>query len=223
MTHFYILTLFPESIRPYLAESILARAVESGAISVELINPRDFTEDKHHKADDHAYGGGPGMVLKAEPILKAAEYVQKKVGPHALSIFIMATGGARFDNTVAQKLAKRDAHIVLIAGRYEGIDDRVKKILKAKELSMGPYVLSGGELPALVILEAVARQIPGVLGKEDSIEENRHGAGVPAYTRPEFLEWKGKAYKVPPVLTGGDHKKIEEWRAKNRRKDGRAL
>ena len=223
MTTFYIITLFPESIRPYLAESILARALESGTIAVELVNPRDFTEDKHQKADDRAYGGGPGMVLKAEPLLKAVDAIQKKVGPHALSIFIMAPGGMLFDNVQAKKLAnaKLDTHIVLIAGRYEGIDDRVKKITKAKELSIGNYVLSGGELPALVVLEAIARQVPGVLGKEDSIEENRYGTGVPAYTRPEVLEWKGKIHKVPPVLFSGDHKKIDEWREENRRSAGK--
>lgn len=217
MTQFYIITLFPESIRAYLGESILARAIEAGLISVELVNPRDFTEDKHQKADDRTYGGGPGMVLKAEPILRAVESIQKRVGPHSMSVFMMSPGGPLFDNIQAQKLSKKEQYIVLIAGRYEGIDDRARKILKAKELSIGNYVLSGGELPALVVLEAIARQIPGVLGKEDSIEENRHGAGVPVYTRPDILEWKGKQHPVPKVLTSGDHKKIDEWREENKR------
>ena len=218
MTHFSIITLFPEAVRPYLAESILARAVASGALSVDVINPRDFTDDKHHKADDRAYGGGPGMVLLAGPILRAVEGARAKCGASMkTAVFILAPGGEQFTNTLAQKFSKRYDHIILIAGRYEGIDDRVKKILKAKEISIGPYVLSGGELPALVVLEAIARQIPGVLGKAESLEEARHGAGVPVYTRPEVLPWRGKNYRVPKVLLSGDHKKIEEWRAENRR------
>lgn len=217
MKHFSIITLFPEAIASYLDESILSRAAKAGLISVESINPRDFTEDKHHKADDRVYGGGPGMVLKAEPILKAVESILKKADPKKTGVFMMSPGGTQFTNGEAKKLSKKLEHIILIAGRYEGIDDRVKKILKAKEFSIGPYVLSGGELPALVILESIARQIPGVLGKEDSLEENRQGPGVPSYTRPDTLEWKGKNYKVPKVLTSGDHKKIDEWRAENRR------
>lgn len=193
------------------------RAKNAGLVSFEIINPRDFTEDKHHKADDKVYGGGPGMVLKAEPILKAVESVMKKTDPKKTGIYMMSPGGTQFSNAEAKKLSKKHEHVILICGRYEGIDDRVKKILKAKEFSIGPYVLSGGELPALVILEAISRQIPGVLGKEDSIEENRFGAGVPSYTRPDILEWKGKKHKVPKVLTSGDHKKIDEWRMENKR------
>lgn len=212
MKKVYVITLFPDLVRPYLADSILWRAQEAGLISVEVVNPRDFTADKHRKADDIPYGGGPGMVLKAEPILLALD----SLGLEKPEVVIPGPGGEEFSNTTALKLAKSKKPLVIIAGRYEGIDARVKKITKAKEYSVGPYVLSGGELPALVMIEALARQIPGVLGKQESLEEKRHGVGVPSYTRPESFEYKGKKQKVPPVLLSGHHKNIEEWRTESK-------
>jgi tRNA (guanine37-N1)-methyltransferase len=214
----------------YINESILKRAREKGLIKISFVNPRDFTEDKHHKVDDRAYGGGPGMVFKAEPVIKAVESIKLKIGncppdrmtsvirAGKLKIIILSAGGKQFTNSYAKNISKKYDHIILICGRYEGIDARVKSALggKVEEVSIGPYVLNGGELAAMVVAEAVSRQIPGVLGKEESIEENRLGAGVPVYTRPEVFEQNGKKYRVPKVLLGGNHAKIEEWRKKKR-------
>lgn len=193
---------------------------------------RDFTDDKHHKVDDRPFGGGPGMVLKVEPILHVMERIfggeTSDIKPSEVSppnirktlVVILSANGKRFDTNQAQQFSKKYDHIILIAGHYEGIDARLKKALQAsgfrlQEMSIGPYVLTGGELPALVVLDAISRYIPGVLGKEESLEEKRHGVGVPAYTRPEVFEYKGKKYRVPKVLVSGDHKKIDAWRRKH--------
>ncbi|MEK7150981.1 MAG: tRNA (guanosine(37)-N1)-methyltransferase TrmD [Patescibacteria group bacterium] len=211
---FTILTLFPNIFDSYLNESILKRAQENKKISIEIIDIRKFTDDKHHTVDDKPYGGGPGMLMKAEPILKAFSSIKKSKDKPA--VFLMSAAGKKFTNVTAKQYVKKYKNIVLIAGRYEGIDDRVKKILKAQEVSIGDYVLTGGELPAMVLIDAIARHIPGVLGKQESIEENRFGVGIPTYTRPEILKHKGKKYIVPKVLLSGDHKKINEWRNKQR-------
>ncbi len=208
--HFHLVSIFPEAFTGYLGESVIARALERGLITVKFWNPRDLVKPEpsgRRTVDGKPYGGGPGMVLEAEPILKTIEKINGKP-----KIYVLSPAGKQFDNKLAQKLAKSKQDIVLIAGRYEGIDARVKKVLKAEEISIGPYVLSGGELPALVILEAVARQIPGVLGKFESVEENRI-ASSEVYTRPEVLKHKGKNYRVPKVLLSGHHGKIDEWRA----------
>jgi tRNA (guanine37-N1)-methyltransferase len=225
---FNIITTFPEMFSSYLNESILARAVKERKISVKFFNPRDFAQDKHKKTDLRPYGGGPGMVMLAEPILRAAAKVlslsrQKrpvKEGKLLLTtkdnnfkVIIFSPGGKIFTNEVAKKLAKNKQDLILIAGRYEGIDGRVKKILKAEEYSVGPYVLTGGELPAMIVIDAIARQVPGVLGKEESLEENRV-ASHEVYTRPEVLDWQGKKYRVPKVLLSGDHQKIDQWKQK---------
>ncbi len=189
----------------YLNESILARAIKSKKISVKFFNPRDFTRDKHKKVDERPYAGGPGMVMTAEPILRAVNKIKKG------KVIIFSPGGKTFTNDVAKKLVKSKQDLILIAGRYEGIDGRVKKILKAEEYSVGPYILTGGELPAMIMIDAIARQIPGVLGKEESLEDKRVSSHE-VYTRPEVLEWKGKKYKVPPVLLSGDPKKIDDWK-----------
>ncbi|MBI5138308.1 MAG: tRNA (guanosine(37)-N1)-methyltransferase TrmD [Candidatus Vogelbacteria bacterium] len=232
--HFHVITIFPKLLESYLADSILARAIESDKISVQFYNPRDFTEDKHHKTDDRPYAGGPGMVMYAAPILHAVESAisnfqffppadgtppkavaisNKKTKPQ---IFILSPRGEQFTNLTAKMIANnKNTDIILICGRYEGIDARVKKILKAKEISVGPYVLTGGELPAMIMIDSIARQIQGVLGDEDSVEENRTAAAE-VYTRPEILEWKSKRYKVPKVLLSGDHKKIEKWKIGNK-------
>ena len=198
----------------YMADSILARAIKNKKISVKFYNPRDFTNDKHHKVDDRAYGGGPGMVMYAEPILRAVEKL--KIKSEKLKIIILSPAGKKFTNKEASLLAKRRGDIVLISGRYEGIDARVKKILKAEEYSIGDYVLTGGELPAMVVIDAVARQIKGVLGKFESVEENRLSSSE-VYTRPEILKYKGKKYRVPKVLLSGHRKKIEEWKSKTKK------
>ncbi len=211
---FTILTLFPNIFDSYLNESILKRAQENKKISIEIIDIRKFTDDKHHTVDDKPYGGGPGMLMKAEPILKAFSSIKKSKDKPA--VFLMSAAGKKFTNIAAKQYVKKYKNIVLIAGRYEGIDDRVKKILKAQEVSIGDYVLMGGELPAMVLIDAIARHVPGVLGKQESIEENRFGVGIPTYTRPEVLKHKGKKYVVPKVLLSGDHKKINEWRNRQR-------
>ncbi|MEI6022780.1 MAG: tRNA (guanosine(37)-N1)-methyltransferase TrmD [bacterium] len=231
---FHYLTIFPEMITSYTGESILKRAEEKKLVSFDVSNIRDFSTDRHNKVDDKPYGGGPGMVMSAEPILRAFSKLkfktasvktsagQRKVVAPKIKVIQLSPSGKMFTNTVATKFAKQYTDIVFICGRYEGVDDRVRKILKADEYSIGEYVLTGGELPALIMTDAVARQIPGVLGSVDSLEEARI-ASPRVYTRPDTLIWpqskkeKGKKYKVPEVLLNGDHKKIEEWR-KNQQK-----
>lgn len=221
-----VITTFPEMFGSYLNESILARAIKTKKIRVKFFNPRDFTKDKHKKTDLRPYGGGPGMVMLAEPILRAVKKIfsgrkmlpvkteKSHLAPSKnFKIIIFSPGGKTFTNEVAKKLAKSKQDLILIAGRYEGIDGRVKKILKAEEYSVGPYVLTGGELPAMIVIDAIARQVPGVLGKEESLEENRV-ASHEVYTRPEVLNWQGKKYRVPKVLLSGDHKNIEIWKKK---------
>jgi len=208
MRKIHIITILPESIEKYLTSSVLGRAARKGVFHTELWDPRDFTKDKHKKVDGRPYGGGPGMVLSAEPVLKAVAAARKK-SPSA-KIIILSPRGKVFTNTYAQKLAKGE-DLILIAGRYEGIDARVKKILRAEEISIGPYVLAGGELPALILVECIARHVKGVLGEEMSIEEKRDIAPKEIYTRPEILIYKGKKHKVPKVLLSGHHKKINEF------------
>ena len=225
MTTFHILTIFPESLTSYLNESILKRAKENKLIDFNLVNIRDFTLDKHRRTDFRPYSGGPGLVFFAEPILRAVEKIKLRITNDELRIeklkakskkrkakvFIMSPGGKQFSNKESIDWAKKYTDIIMICGRYEGIDARVKKILKAEEISVGPYVLTGGELPALIIVDSVSRQVKGVLGNELSPEEKRVSSHE-VYTRPEVLEWKGKKYKVPKVLLSGNHKDIEEWK-----------
>jgi tRNA (guanine37-N1)-methyltransferase len=212
-TSFHIITLFPHAFDSYLRESIIARAVRNKKIKISLYNPRDFSRDKHRRVDRKPYGGGPGMVLEALPVLKA---VQKARGrKRNVKIIFLSPGGRQFDNSYAAVLSKKYKNLILIAGRYEGIDARVKKILRAEEISIGPYTLTGGELPAMVIIDSVSRHLKGVLGKEGSLEERRI-ASSEVYTRPEILAYKGKRYQVPKVLLSGNHRAILSWRGKRR-------
>ena len=218
---FHVITLFPESLDSYVSSSIIGRAVRNKKIKIKFYNPRDFTKDKHRRVDQKPYGGGPGMVLEAESVIKAIDKALKK-GKREIRkdlIIWLSPSGKQFDNAAAQKFTKY-TDIIVICGRYEGIDARVKKIIKEwkevkmEELSVGPYVLTGGELPAMVIMDTVSRRIPGVLGKIESVEENRV-ASRDVYTRPEVLEYPqagGKKYRVPKILLSGHHKKIEEWK-----------
>ncbi len=211
---FHIISLFPEAFESYLGQSILGRAIKNKIIAVKIYNPRDFTTDKHKKADDRPYGGGPGMVMYALPILKAVENIKTKLLGAKLpkpKVILFSAQGKQFDNVIARKISKKYKDIILIAGHYEGIDARVTKILKAEEISVGPYILTGGELPAMVLIDSISRQIKGVLGKVESLEEDRI-ASPQVYTRPEILEFKGKKYKVPTVFLSGNHKKIEEYK-----------
>ncbi len=211
---FHFLTIFPEMIESYLGEAMLKRAKDKKLADYAVVNIRGYSKDRHAKTDDRPYGGGPGMVMTAEPILRA--FSKLKVKSRKLKVILLSPSGKMFTNTIAKKFAKSYSDIVFICGRYEGVDDRVRKILKADEYSIGDYVLTGGELPALVMTDAIVRQIPGVLGDKESLEEARV-ASPRVYTRPETLVFKGKKYKVPKVLTEGHHKKIEEWR-KNQKK-----
>jgi len=193
----------------YLGQSILGRAIKNKRVGVKFYNPRDFTSDKHHKVDDRPYGGGPGMVMYALPIIRAVRKI-RKLKPRAKTI-LFSVSGKQFTNVMARTLSKKYKDIILIAGHYEGIDARVVKILKAEEISVGPYILTGGEIPTMVIIDSIARQIPGVLGKWESLEEERVSSSQ-VYTRPEILKFGGKDYKVPKVFLSGHHKKIEEYK-----------
>ena len=211
---FDIITIFPNIFDSYLNESILKRAQKKKLISVRVHDLRKYSKSKHKRVDDRPFGGGPGMVLQIEPI---ARIFNKFGSKKQNKVIIFSASGKRFDDKSALRLAKSKTGLVMLCGHYEGIDERAKTVIKdlgfkIEEISIGPYVLTGGELPAMVLLDAVSRKIPGVLGKNESLEEQRYGVGVPAYTRPAEFTYKNKKYKVPGVLLSGNHKKIEEWR-----------
>lgn len=222
---FHLITLFPEACDAYLSASIIGRARKEKKVKIEYQNPRDFVDNKWGKVDERPYGGGPGMVMQAMPVIKA---VQKALGRNVGRltsnmkkrpvIVWFSPGGKPFTNKEADRLAKYD-DVVLVCGRYEGIDERAKKMLRTlapiKEFSVGEAVYTGGEIPALAVADAVMRRLPGVLGKDESVEERRI-AGRQVFTRPETLEWKGKKYKVPAVLRSGHHAKIDALRSKGR-------
>lgn len=219
--NFHIITLFPEAFGSYLNESILARAIREKKIKVNFYNPRDFAKitkvqkaknKPYKRVDDLPYGGGPGMVMQAEPVLKAIEKAVKKSKKGKTKIIFLSPSGKQFDTTYAKQSAKKFTDIIIISGRYEGIDERVNKIFKTEKISIGKFVLTGGELPAMIIMDSISRQIKGVLGNIASLEEERVSSSE-VYTRPEVLEYKGKKYKVPKVLLSGNHKLIEDWRA----------
>ncbi len=241
----------------YLKESILGRAIKEKKISVSFVNPRKFVSGKYKKVwpdgnvsaqvDERPYAGGPGMVMMAEPMIKAVENIQtsivkrfsrssdllakyngkikgearpgkslRNLRPKTLVINFVPSA-EKFTTEVGKKISKKYTDIILICGRYEGIDARMDKILKTTKYSIGDYVLTGGEIPAMVLIDSISRQIEGVLGNFDSREEERVSSSE-VYTRPEVLEYKGKKYKVPAVLLSGDHKKIEEWKTKQNEK-----
>ena len=212
---FHIITLFPEIFDSYIKGSILGRAVEDKKIKIKFYNPRNFTKDRNRRIDRKPYGGGPGMVIEAMPIIKAIE--KAKGNKKKVKIIFLSPSGTQFDNNYAKKAAKNYSDIIIICGRYEGIDARVKKAFKMEDVSIGNYVLTGGELPAMAIIDCVSRQIKGVLGDFNSLEDSRV-ASPEVYTRPEVFEYKKKKYKVPKVLLSGDHKKIEEWKKDKIRK-----
>jgi len=215
---FHIITLFPDVFGSYLGESILSRAIKDKKISVKFYNPRDFSDNKFRHIDQKPYSGGPGMVIQALPVIKAVEKVlsavKRKKNAKAKIIFL-SPDGKQFDTDYAKKVAQRYTDIIMISGRYEGIDARVKKIFKTKDISVGPYILTGGELPAMILIDCVSRQIKGVLGNFNSLEESRVSSSD-VYTRPEVLVYKSKKYRVPKVLLSGNHKNIEEWKSKRK-------
>ena len=214
MKRFHLITLFPDACDAYLDASILGRARKEKKISVDYESPRDFVDNRWGKVDERPYGGGPGMVMQALPVVKAVEKaVARKKGRKAIIWF---TPGARpFDNKEAEKLTKFE-DVVLVCGRYEGIDERAKKILKTmgtlKEYSVGEAVYTGGEVPAMAIVDATTRRLPGVLGKDASVEERRIASRA-VYTRPETIEYQKKKYAVPAVLKTGHHANIVSWRS----------
>lgn len=205
---FEVFTLLPEVFPPYLESSILQRARERGLIEVRLHNIRDWARDKHHTTDDLPYGGGGGMVMKPEPVFEAVESV---LGPQAgIPVILLTPQGRVFAQTVARELSAHE-RIALICGRYEGVDERIRTGLVTDEISVGDYVLTGGELPALILIDAVTRLLPGALGDPTGAEDDSHASGLleyPHYTRPP--EFRGG--KVPDILLSGDHAKIAQWR-----------
>ncbi|TSC55690.1 MAG: tRNA (guanine37-N1)-methyltransferase [Parcubacteria group bacterium Gr01-1014_18] len=244
--HFHLLTIFPEIFGSYLHTSILGRAESEGKINFDIIDIRDFTNDKHKKVDDTPYGGGAGMVMKVEPIYNCVSAIKLKIQNEKLimnsqaqviddksqvkkhqskektRVIVFSAKGKQFTEGDAKRLAKYD-HLVMICPRYEGVDERVVKYIADEELSIGPYVLTGGELPAMIVADAVSRLIPGVLGNKDSLREESFSKPdyleYPQYTRPaEFTNddasiSKTKKWKVPGILLSGDHEKIRIWRA----------
>jgi tRNA (guanine37-N1)-methyltransferase len=206
--HFDVLTLFPQVINPYLEESIMQRAIANGIISVSAHNLRDWTTDKHHVTDDVPFGGGGGMVLKAEPVFAAMESLQQANQP--CPVILMSPQGKPFDHAMAQQLSQKE-RVIILCGRYEGVDERIREHLITDEISIGDYVLSGGELPALVLIEAVMRLLPGALGAPNGASEDSFADGLlehPHYTRPaEFRGWA-----VPDVLLSGNHQLVSRWR-----------
>lgn len=207
--NFHIITLFPHAFDSYLGESILKRAIEDKKIKVKFYNPRDFTKDKFARIDKPPYGGGPGMVIQAEPVIKAIAKAKGK--KTRVKIIFLSPGGKQFTNEYASKVARSYTDIIFVSGRYEGIDARIKKIFKMEDISIGPFVLTGGELPAMLMMDSIARQKKGILGNFDSLEESRVSSHD-VYTRPEVFIYKGKRYAVPKILLSGHRAKIEEWK-----------
>lgn len=221
--NFHVITLFPGAFDSYLGESILKRAIEDKKIKVKFYNPRDFADNKHDRIDRKPYGGGPGMVIQAEPVIKAIEEslksVRKKLKTKnyklSTKIIWLSPSGEQFTNEYAKKTVKKYKDIIIICGRYEGIDARVKKAFKVEEISVGPFVLTGGELPAMLMIDVISRQVEGVLGDFNSLEESRVSS-PDVYTRPEIFKYKGKKLRVPKILLSGHRAKIEEWKAGKR-------
>ena len=213
MTNFHILTLFPEMVLQGLHTSILGRAVERNCISIEAVNIRDYTLDKHGKVDDYTYGGGAGMLMQAQPVYDAWLAVEERIAARGASggrVIYVTPQGRTFHQKMAQELAQEE-DLIFLCGHYEGIDERVLEEIVTDEISLGDYVLTGGELPAMVMVDAIARLVPGVLHNTDSAVTESFGDGLleyPQYSRPEI--WHDK--RVPPVLLSGDHARVDAWR-----------
>lgn len=203
----HILTLFPNMLSGPFSESIIKRAVDRGLVEIVLYNIRDYTWDRHHVVDDYPFGGGQGMVLKPEPISAAVESIKNE---SEVPVILLTPQGRLFNQMVAEELA-RYGEMILICGHYEGVDERVREHLVTDEVSIGDYVLSGGEIAAMVIVDAVVRQLPGALGAEEAVREDSHSSGLleyPQYTRPRVFQ----GWEVPQVLLSGNHAEIARWR-----------
>jgi len=216
---FHLLSIFPGIFDSYLNESILKRAQAKKIVSFRIHNLRDWSADKHKTVDDTPYGGGAGMLMKIEPLYAALRDIKKldrKIRPAKRKVILLSASGKKWNQAMASKYSKLD-EVILICGRYEGVDARIKEFID-EEISVGDYVLTGGELPALTLIDSIVRLLPGVLGNRDSIVEESHSeAGLmeyPQYTRPEVFQIGKKKYAVPAVLLSGDHKKIKDWRNK---------
>lgn len=214
---FNIITIFPEIFDSYFSESIIKRAQGGGFVDIETINLRDYTTDNHKTVDDTPYGGGAGMVMKVEPIFKAVSDIKNKDKKDKTRVIIFSAKGKRYTQRDAKRLAEYD-NLILICGRYEGVDERVIEHIADEEISIGDFVLTGGEIPAMVVVDSITRLVPGVLGNSESIVTESHSEDkyleYSQYTKPEdFLGWK-----VPEVLLSGNHKKISVWRENNSKK-----
>jgi len=212
--HFHVITLFPEMIEQMCEFGVLGRAIKRGIVKLSCWNPRDFTQDRHRTVDDRPYGGGPGMLMKVQPLMDSINAAKQQAGEEVRVIYL-SPQGRLLNQQAVMKMAEKpeQKQLILIAGRYEGIDERLIKQCVDEEWSVGDYVLSGGEMPALIVIDAVARMLPDVLGDADSAQQDSFMEGLldcPHYTRPE--EVNGQA--VPEVLLGGDHKAIDHWRKK---------
>lgn len=206
-----VVSLFPELVAPVMEAGVVGRAAERGLVALEQLSPREFTTDRHRTVDDRPYGGGPGMVLKYEPLRDAVQELRRRLPPGCRE-FVLAAQGRPLDQALVRELAAAPG-LLLVCGRYEGIDERFTEAVIPAELSLGDYVLSGGELAAAVVIDAVVRLLPGVLGDECSHVEDSFTAGLldcPQYTRPEVADGR----EVPPVLLGGDHEAVRRWRLK---------
>jgi tRNA (guanine37-N1)-methyltransferase len=212
MMRIKILSIFPQLLEPFFAESILSRAIQRGLVKIEAIDLRSFTDDRHKVVDDYPYGGGPGMVMKPEPLARAIDALSETGYPR----IYLTPQGETFNQNMAEQLAKLPG-MLLVCGRYRGIDERIRQHYIDREISLGDFVISGGELAALAVVEAVVRLLPGVLGNEDSVEAESFSQGLldsPQYTRPEDFE----GWKVPEVLLSGNHDRISAWRREQARK-----
>jgi tRNA (guanine37-N1)-methyltransferase len=209
-----IITIFPDIFKPYFDESILKIAQKKKKLKIRLRNLRDYTQDAHKKVDDRPFGGGPGMVMTPEPIFRAVEKIKRsrRYAIRDTNTVLLCPQGKTFNHKLAQELS-RCRHLILICGRYEGVDERVRNHLADEEISIGDYILAGGELAAMVVVDAVSRLIPGVLGDDDSVRFESYSEDLleyPQYTRPANF----RGMRVPEILLSGNHKKIEEWRRK---------
>ena len=218
---FHIITIFPHIFDSYFNESILKRAQTKGRIKIKIHDLRDYTNDRHKSVDDSPFGGGAGMVMKVEPIYKSLRDLKLKVKSKKLKVILLSAKGKKWDQQLAKNYSKLD-NVILICGRYEGVDERVVEFID-EEVSIGDYVLTGGEIPAMAIVDSIARLLPDVLGnKESAVDESHSSPGIleyPQYTRPEiFIDNDDQERKVPPVLLSGNHGEIEKWRKNNNKK-----
>lgn len=217
--NFHVITIFPNLFDSYLADSMMKKAIDRGDVAVKFYNPRDVTKNKHNKVDNIPYGGGPGMIMMVEPIIDVWDSITKKTFLEKIPLtkkrkfktILLSPGGEKFTTEYAKFAASEYTDIIFICGRYEGIDSRVEQITGAELISIGDYVLTGGELPTMVMVDSISRQVNGVLGNKNSLEEDRISSRE-MYTRPAELKHKGKTYSVPTVLMEGNHKLIDEWR-----------